>query len=41
LTRPVDFALGILNSVDIEKRAKALIRIAQQDHGKNDMVFAL
>lgn len=41
LTRHVDFCIGVLMSVDIEKRAIALLRIAQDPEPKADLKFAL
>jgi hypothetical protein len=41
LTRHVDFCIGLLISTDIQKRAIALMRIAQEEEPKADLKFAL
>lgn len=41
LTRYIDFCIGLLLSVDIKKRAVALLKLAQEPDTKSDLMFAL
>lgn len=41
LIRSVDFAVGVLISVSIKKRALALLRLAQEEQPRGDLLFAL